>query len=127
MSWLIPISFSLPIMEVNVPLALGKTAVITVRCRKENTHASKEVFGPFVVAGPGVQAGAYCDVPVVQWDLLATLHDLSGNETPLPDDIDGGSLKDVFFKETRESDSCCTGYYSSLSQSLSRYRSVRSE
>ena len=53
---------------------------------------------PFVVAGPGVQAGAYCDVPVVQWDLLATLHDLSGNETPLPDDIDGGSLKDVFFK-----------------------------
>ena len=53
---------------------------------------------PFVVAGPRVQAGAYCDVPVVQWDLLATLHDLSGNETPLPDDIDGGSLKDVFFK-----------------------------
>ncbi len=53
---------------------------------------------PFVVAGPGVQAGAYCDVPVVQWDLLATLHDLSGNETSLPDDIDGGSLKDVFFK-----------------------------
>ena len=53
---------------------------------------------PFVVAGPGVQAGTYCDVPVVQWDLLATLHDLSGNETPLPDDIDGGSLKDVFFK-----------------------------
>ena len=53
---------------------------------------------PFVVAGPRVQVGAYCDVPVVQWDLLATLHDLSGNETPLPDDIDGGSLKDVFFK-----------------------------
>ena len=37
-------------------------------------------------------------VMAVQWDLLATLHDLSGNETPLPDDIDGGSLKDVFFK-----------------------------
>ena len=53
---------------------------------------------PFVVAGPGIQGGTYCDVPVVQWDLLATLHDLSGNETPLPDDIDGGSLRDVFFK-----------------------------
>jgi hypothetical protein len=51
-----------------------------------------------VVAGPGVQGGTYCDVPVVQWDLLATLHDLSGNQNPLPDDIDGGSLKDVFFK-----------------------------
>ena len=52
---------------------------------------------PFVVSGPGIRGGAQCDVPVVQWDLLATLHDLSGNETPLPDDIDGGSLKDVFF------------------------------
>jgi arylsulfatase A-like enzyme len=53
---------------------------------------------PFVVAGPGIQGGTYCDIPVVQWDLLATLHDLSGNTTPLPDDIDGGSLMDVFFK-----------------------------
>jgi len=53
---------------------------------------------PFVVAGPGIQGGTFCDVPVVQWDLLATLHDLSGNEKPLPDDIDGGSLKNVFFK-----------------------------
>jgi arylsulfatase A len=52
---------------------------------------------PFVVSGPGIRGGTHCDVPVVQWDLLATLHDLSGNETPLPDDIDGGSLKDVFF------------------------------
>ncbi len=53
---------------------------------------------PFVVSGPGIRGGTHCDVPVVQWDLLATLHDLSGNETPLPDDIDGGSLKNVFFK-----------------------------
>ena len=53
---------------------------------------------PFVVAGPGIQGGTYCDVPVVQWDLLPTLHDLSGNQAPLPDDIDGGSLKDVFYK-----------------------------
>ena len=53
---------------------------------------------PFIVSGPGIRGGAYCDVPVVQWDLLATLHDLSGNETPLPDDIDGGSLKNVFYK-----------------------------
>jgi len=56
---------------------------------------------PFVVAGPGIQGGTFCDVPVVQWDLLATLHDLSGNETPLPDDIDGGSLKEVFFNGSK--------------------------
>ena len=53
---------------------------------------------PFIVSGPGIRGGTYCDVPVVQWDLLATLHDLSGNGTPLPDDIDGGSLKYVLFK-----------------------------
>ena len=35
---------------------------------------------PFVVAGPGMKAGSQCDVPVVQWDLLATLHDLSGSK-----------------------------------------------
>ena len=52
---------------------------------------------PFVVSGPGIRGGSYCDVPVVQWDLLATLHDLSGNQTPLPGDIDGGSLRDVLF------------------------------
>jgi len=53
---------------------------------------------PFVVAGPGIKGGAQCDVPVVQWDLLATLHDLSGNPNPLPDTIDGGSLKGLLFR-----------------------------
>jgi len=56
---------------------------------------------PFIAAGPGIQGGTQCDVPVVQWDLLATLHDLSGNPNPLPDTIDGGSLKDVFARGNR--------------------------
>lgn len=51
---------------------------------------------PFVVAGPGIKPGSQCDVPVVQWDLLATLHDLSGSKAPLPKGADGGSLRDVF-------------------------------
>jgi arylsulfatase A-like enzyme len=51
---------------------------------------------PFVVAGPGMKPGSQCDVPVVQWDLLATLHDLSGSKAPLPKGADGGSLRDVF-------------------------------
>ncbi len=50
---------------------------------------------PFVVAGPGVKAGAQCDVPIVQWDLLPTLHDLSGSEEDLPKELDGGSLRNV--------------------------------
>jgi arylsulfatase A-like enzyme len=51
---------------------------------------------PFIVAGPGMKPGSQCDVPVVQWDLLATLHDLSGSKAPLPKGVDGGSLRDVF-------------------------------
>ncbi len=53
---------------------------------------------PFVVAGPGVKAGTQCDVPINQWDLLPTLHDCAGSEQPLPDDLDGGSLREVFAK-----------------------------
>jgi arylsulfatase A-like enzyme len=50
---------------------------------------------PFVIAGPNVLKGAQCDVPVIQWDLLPTLHDLSGSKAPLNDKVDGGSLRDV--------------------------------
>ena len=53
---------------------------------------------PFVVAGPGVIAGAQCDVPIAQWDLLPTLHDLANSEKPLPCHLDGGSLRGVFEK-----------------------------
>ena len=51
---------------------------------------------PFIVSGPGIKPGSQCDVPVVQWDLLPTLHDLSGSSSPLPTAVDGGSLRGVF-------------------------------
>ena len=51
---------------------------------------------PTVICGPMIQAGAQCDVPIVQWDFLPTFHDLSGSESPLPEGVDGGSLRDVF-------------------------------
>ena len=51
---------------------------------------------PFVVSGPGINPGSQCDVPVVQWDLLPTLNDLSGSSLSLPEGVDGGSLRDVF-------------------------------
>ena len=51
---------------------------------------------PFVVSGPGIKPGSQCDVPVIQWDLLPTLHDLAGSQAPLPAGVDGGSLRDVF-------------------------------
>ena len=51
---------------------------------------------PTVIAGPGIKAGSQCDVPVVQWDFLPTLHDLCESKAPLPAGVDGGSLRSVF-------------------------------
>jgi len=53
---------------------------------------------PTVVCGPNVLKDAYCDVPIILWDFLPTFSDLIGNQNPLPEDIDGGSLKDLFEK-----------------------------
>jgi arylsulfatase A-like enzyme len=53
---------------------------------------------PTVIAGPGIKAGSQCDVPIVQWDFLPTFHDLAGSKAPLPEGIEGGSLRDVFAK-----------------------------
>ena len=51
---------------------------------------------PMIVAGPGVEANSQCDQPVAQWDYLSTMHDLAGSETPLPNDLDGISLRPAF-------------------------------
>ncbi len=51
---------------------------------------------PFVVAGPGVKEGTQCDIPIVQWDLLPTLHDYAESDQALPEQLDGGSLRNVF-------------------------------
>ena len=53
---------------------------------------------PTFVRGPGIKPGSYCKVPVVQWDFLQTFYDLAGGREPLPADLDGGSLRDVFEK-----------------------------
>lgn len=50
---------------------------------------------PMIVAGPGIAANSQCDQPVAQWDYLTTMHDLSGSTAPLPDDLDGISLRPV--------------------------------
>jgi len=53
---------------------------------------------PTVVCGPNVLKDSYCDEPIVGWDFLPTFSDLIGNQKPLPKDIDGGNLKDLFEK-----------------------------
>ena len=53
---------------------------------------------PMIVAGPKIAANSQCDVPVAQWDYLSTMHDLSGSSVPLPENLDGVSLRPVLEK-----------------------------
>ena len=53
---------------------------------------------PMIVAGPNVEPNSQCDVPVAQWDYLSTMHDLSGSSAPLPENLDGVSLRPVLEK-----------------------------
>ncbi|MCH1506115.1 MAG: sulfatase-like hydrolase/transferase [Verrucomicrobiales bacterium] len=50
---------------------------------------------PFVVVGPGVKQGSLSRVPVTGLDILPTLADLADYRSPLPDSLDGGSLRSV--------------------------------
>mgnify|MGYP003345028426 CR=1 FL=1 len=48
---------------------------------------------PFIVRGPGVEAGAFCRVPIVGWDLFPTFAEWAGvPRERLPRDLEGGSL-----------------------------------
>lgn len=69
----------------NAPLKAGKGSLYEGGIRM-----------PSFVRGPGIKAGSYCDVPVVQWDFLQTFYDLAGGQASLPPELDGGSLRDVF-------------------------------
>ena len=68
----------------NVPLAWGKTHVWEGGIRV-----------PFFVRGPGIEAGAQSNVPVVGYDFLPTIADWVGVTEPLPEGLDGGSLAPV--------------------------------
>ena len=50
---------------------------------------------PFIVAGPGVEPGSASDVPITGVDLLPTFADLAGYPDVLPENIDGGSIRQV--------------------------------
>ncbi len=52
---------------------------------------------PSFVRGPGIKHGSYNNTPMVHWDFLQTFYDLAGGTEPLPAELDGGSLKDVWF------------------------------
>jgi arylsulfatase A-like enzyme len=52
---------------------------------------------PFLIAGPGVKAGACSHVRVSATDLLPTFAELAGVKEPLPRTVEGGSLASILF------------------------------
>jgi arylsulfatase A len=67
---------------------------------KDGKHSIWEggVRVPVMASGPGVPAGTVCSVPVVLYDLYATVHELIGGKGALPADIDAVSMVDVWLK-----------------------------
>ena len=54
---------------------------------------------PFIVLGPHVEPGSVSAVPVTGVDLLPTFADLAGYPNRLPDNIDGGSIRQVLHND----------------------------
>jgi arylsulfatase A-like enzyme len=50
---------------------------------------------PFIVAGPGIPQGQATKVPAAGFDIFPTVCDLIGKGDKTPDNLDGGSLKEV--------------------------------
>ena len=50
---------------------------------------------PLIVAGPGIEGGVYSAAPVVGYDILPTVIDLSVPGFPVPAGVEGGSWKSI--------------------------------
>ena len=50
---------------------------------------------PMIVKGPGVEPGTSSDVPVNAMDLFTTITDLAGVTDPLPNGVEGASLRPI--------------------------------
>ncbi len=71
--------------QVNMPLRRGKFIFMEGGIRV-----------PMFAAGPGIPKNTHSDALVSGCDLWPTIHDLAGAQSPLPADLDGGSLAPLF-------------------------------
>ena len=72
-------------MSSNAPLKLGKGSLWEGGLRV-----------PLIIVGPGVKSNTFCASPTVGWDMFPTFCDLAGVDGPLPDGLEGVSLRPVF-------------------------------
>jgi arylsulfatase A len=71
--------------DVNMPLRRGKFIFMEGGIRV-----------PMLAAGPGIPKNTHSDALVWGCDLWPTIHELVGAKTPLPKNLDGGSLEPLF-------------------------------
>jgi arylsulfatase A-like enzyme len=51
---------------------------------------------PFIVKGPGIPANSFSYESVTGYDIFPTISDLAGNKSPLPEYLDGASIRRLF-------------------------------
>lgn len=54
---------------------------------------------PLIVRGPGIRSAAYCNEPVISYDLTATVLDFAAPGFSLPKGLEGGSWKPLLLKD----------------------------
>jgi len=57
---------------------------------------------PLIVRGPGIEGGTRCDVPVISYDLMATVIDFVKPGFALPKGVEGGSWKSLLLSGGKE-------------------------
>ena len=75
-------------LDRNAPLRDGK-----------HTFYEGGIRVPFIALGPGVKPNSVCTVPVTGVDILPTFAELAGYPDPLPDNIDGGSIRQLLHND----------------------------
>ena len=83
--------------RTTIPKALKPRKVDRNAPLRNGKHSFYEggIRVPFIALGPGIQPNSVCDVPVCGIDLLPTFADLASFPNPLPNNIDGGSIKQL--------------------------------
>lgn len=80
-----------PNLSRNAPLTSGK-----------GTLWEGGIRVPFIVSGPGIEAGTISHTRTVSLDLFPTFAELAGINYPLPDNLEGGNLMPLLLGDSSE-------------------------
>lgn len=79
----------------NGPIGTGRATETLPLYEFKGTNYEGGIRVPLIVAGPGIEAGTFSDVPVTLQDLYATVSDLAGIEAPLGAQVESATLRPI--------------------------------